>query len=264
MGIWGNRYLGKIYIWGNWTPREMSTGANRHQGKWTFGEKGYPKCLVSIFPKCLLMGIGANGHLGQMDIWGKRGTPSALCPFPPNVCKWTLGQMGTWGKCIFGGKRHPKCPEEVPQVSYAHVPQMFTSEQWGKWALGVNAHLGEGGTPCPKRLPQVPYGHFPQMYVNKHWGKWAPGVNAHLGERGTPSALCPFTPNVYKWALGQMDIWGKGHPKCPVPISSKFFKWAVEKMGLGDPSAHLPQCPFCPSAHLGDMGTGHLDYPFTQ
>ena len=64
--------------------------------------------------------------------------------------------------------------------------------------------------------------------------------------------------------LGQMDIWGKGHPKCPVPISPKFFKWAVEKMGLGDPSAHLSQCPSCPSAHLGDMGTGHLDYSFTQ
>ena len=102
------------------------------------------------------------------------------------------------------------------------------------------------------------------MCVNGYWGKWALGVNAHLGERGTPSALCLFIPNVYKWALGQMDIWGKGHPKCPVPISPKFCKWAVEKIGFGDPSAHLPQCPFCPSAHLGDMGTGHLDYPFTQ
>ena len=188
MDIWGNECLGKIYIWGNWAPVEMGTGANKHQGtdaNMTYGEKEYPKCPVSIFPKCLRMGTGANGHLKQMDIWGKGTT-------------------------------------------------------------------------------QVPYVHFPQMYANGHWGKWALGVNANLGERGTPSALCPFIPNFYKWALGQMDAWGKGHPKYPVPISPKFFKRAVEKMDLGDPSAHLPQCPFCPSAHLGDMGTGHLDYPFTQ
>ena len=95
------------------------------------------------------------------------------------------------------------------------------------------------------------------MFTNGYWGKWALEANVHLGERGTPRALCPFIPNVYKWALGQMNIWEKRHSKCPVPISPKFFKWAVEKMGLGDPSAHLPHCPFCPSAHLGD-------YPFTQ
>ena len=98
MGICGNGYLGKIYIWGNWAPGEMGAGANRHLGKWTFGEKGYPKC--------------SNG------------------------------------------------------------------------------------------VPQVPGVHFPQMFTNGHWGKWALGANGHLGKRSTPSALCPFSPNACKWALG--------------------------------------------------------------
>ena len=33
--------------------------------------KGYPKGLTSIFHKLLQMDMGANGHLGQMDFWGK-------------------------------------------------------------------------------------------------------------------------------------------------------------------------------------------------
>ena len=65
MGIKGNVYLGKIYIWKNWTLGEMGTGANRHQGKWTFGEKGCPKYPVPIFPKYLQMGTGVNGRLGE-------------------------------------------------------------------------------------------------------------------------------------------------------------------------------------------------------
>ena len=142
------------------------------------------------------IGTKANGHLG------KRGIPSALCSFPPKVCKWALRQMGTWGKCTFGGKVQPKYPKEVPQVSYAHFSQMFTSGHRGKWALGVNAHLEKRGIPCPKEVPQVPYAHLPQMFTNGHWGKWALGENVHLGQRGTPRAL-------------------KGYPKCPMPIYPK-------------------------------------------
>ena len=101
IGTWGNEYLGQMGIWGN----IYIFGGIGHRGKWA---------LVQI-------GTKANGHLG------KRGTPSALCLFPPNVCKWALGQMGTWGKCAFGRKVYSKCPKEVPQVPYAHFPQMFTS-----------------------------------------------------------------------------------------------------------------------------------------
>ena len=105
MGIWGNGYLGKIHIWGNWAPGKMSTGANRYQGKWRFGEKGYPKCP---FPRMFKNGHWGKWTLGANGLFGKRSrpTPSALCPFPLNVCKWALGHLGTWGK----GVAYPKCP----------------------------------------------------------------------------------------------------------------------------------------------------------
>ena len=157
MCIWGNGYLGKIYIWGKWA-------------------------LVQI-------GTKANGHSG------KRGTPSARCPFSPNVCKWALGKMDTWGKWTFGGKGHPKCPKEVPQVPYAHFPQMFTSGHWGKWALGENVHLGERGTPrALKGYPKCP------MPISLKYLQMGTGANGHWGK-------CTFG--------------GKWYPKCPMPIYPK-------------------------------------------
>ena len=208
IGTWGNEYLGQMGIWGKyivggighrgkWALMQIGTKANEHLGKrgTPSALTGNPKCPVSIFPKCLQMGSGANGHLGQMDIWGK----------------------------------------EAPQVPYVHFPKMYANEYMGKWALGVNAHLGEKDTPSAlKRFPKCPMpiflkclqmgtganGHLGQMYI---WGKGVP-----------PSALCPFSSNVYKWALGQMGTWGKctfggkGYPtclkecpKCPMPISPK-------------------------------------------
>ena len=106
MDIWGNGYLGKIYIRGN-----------RHRGKWV---------LVQI-------GTKVNGHLGKRSIPNAlKGYPSALCSFSPNVCKWALGQMGFWGKLTFGGK-------EYPQVLYAHLPQIYANGRFGQidiWGKG--------------------------------------------------------------------------------------------------------------------------------
>ena len=79
MDIWGNGYLGKIYIRGirhreKWALVQIGTKANGHLGKSGIPNalKRYSKYPLPIFPKCLQMGAGANGHLGKMDIWGKR------------------------------------------------------------------------------------------------------------------------------------------------------------------------------------------------
>ena len=143
IGTWKNEYLGKwlleenIYL-GELDTWEMGSGANEFQGKWTFGERVPPSALM------------------------------LLCPFPSNVCKWAVGQMGSeanghWGKMNIWGKGYPK---------------------------------------CPKGVSQVPWDHYPKMFTNGHQGKWALGANGHLGERRTPSALCPFSLNVYEWAVG--------------------------------------------------------------
>ena len=143
---------------------------------------------MPIFPKCLQMGTGANEHLGEGD---------ALCPFPPNVYKWALGQIDIWVK-------------EVPQVSCAHFPQVFSNEQWRKWALSANGHFG----------------------------KFSPSV---------PLPQCPFCPSVFLGEMGTGHLWYPFRPLA-VPISHK--------------------CPFAPNAYLtfplligenlGEMGTGHL------
>ena len=91
----------------------MGTGAYRHLGKYTFGGKGYPKCPVPIFSKCLQIGTGENGHLGHMNIWGK-GVPKCPLPIFPKCL-----QMGTGGKWAFGEKGHPKYP--VPIFPNAHM-----------------------------------------------------------------------------------------------------------------------------------------------
>ena len=54
--------------WGKWV-----LGANKHLGEKITPSalKRYPKCPGPISPKCSPMGTEANGHLGQMDIWGK-------------------------------------------------------------------------------------------------------------------------------------------------------------------------------------------------
>ena len=101
IGTWENEYLGiwvcgEMGIWGKYI-----FGGIGHRGKWA---------LVQIGPK-------ANGHLG------KRGTLSARCSFSPNVYKWALGQMGTWGKWTFGKKGYPKCPMSI--CPGAHLPQIL-------------------------------------------------------------------------------------------------------------------------------------------
>ena len=91
---------------------------NGHWCKWTFRERGTLSALIFLCPfplKCLQMGSGANGHLEKMDIWGK-GYPI-------------------------------KCPKEAYLMPWAHYPKMFTNGHQGKWALGVNGHLGERGPP---------------------------------------------------------------------------------------------------------------------
>ena len=89
MGSGANGHLRKMDIWGKGVPQVPYRGIssalslltqNVHKrvprqmgiwGKWTFGGKGYPKCLVPFSPKCLQMGTEVNRHLGQMYIWGK-------------------------------------------------------------------------------------------------------------------------------------------------------------------------------------------------
>ena len=121
-------------------------------------------------------------------------------------------------------------------------------------STGTNGHLGQIGS-RGKGVPQVPYAHFPQIITNGHWGKWALKANGHLGERSTQSALCLFSPNVYQWALGQMSTlekWTfrrKRYPMCPVPISPKCMQMARGANAhfgeRGTPSAlkRYPQVP---------------------
>ena len=95
--------------------------------KCTFGGKGYPKQMF-ICPKYLQMGTGANGHLGE-------GLPQVSCAhFPQMFTNGHLRQMDIWGKGI--GLTH---------VPYAHFPkcmQMGTGANghWGQmesWGKGV-------------------------------------------------------------------------------------------------------------------------------
>ena len=134
---------------------------NGRWDKWKRGANGYPSALKGYLPSALIF----------------------RCPFPPNVCKWAVGQMGTWKKWTFGGKKCPKCLKRVSQVPYAHTPKC------SKMGTGANG------------------------------------------------------------LLGQMDIRGRSTPSILYP-SPSFFKWA-----FGASCAHLPQCPFCPSVHLGKMST---------
>ena len=122
------------------------------------------------------------------------------------------------------GKGHLKSSKKVPQVRYVHFPQMFTSGHWGKWALWVNAHLGERGTPCPKGVPPSALCPFTSNVYKWALGKMGTWGKCTFGRKGYPmpqSALCLFTSNVYEWALGQMSFWakcafgGKGYPTCP-------------------------------------------------
>ena len=99
-----------------------------------------------------------NGGLEQIGTWENE-----------YLGIWVCGEMGIWGKYIFGGIGH--------RGKWALV-------QIGKWQMDI---WGKG-------VPQVPGVHFPQMFTNGHWGKWALGANGHLGKRGTPSALCPSVP----------------------------------------------------------------------
>ena len=146
-------------------------------------------------------------------------------------------QMGTRGKCTFGGKGYPTCPEGIPPSALCPFTlnvYKWALEQMGTW---VKCTFGERGTSrALKGYPQVPYAHFPQMYVNGHWGKWALGVNAHLGERGTPSALCPFISNVGHW--GHL---GKRAPQVSCTHFPQFFQ-----MGSGENGPWGPKCPFAP------------------
>ena len=97
------------------------------------------------------------------------------------------------------------------------------------------------------------------------------GANAHLGERGTPSALCLFSPNVCKSALGKCALGENGHlgerstpralkgtPKCPMPICSDahlqtFWKmdtghlgYSFRSLGVAYPFPQMPIFPKCP------------------
>ena len=80
----------------------MGTGANRHQGKWTFGEKGYPKCPNGLpqVPGVHFPQMFTNGH------WGK----------------WALR-----ANVHLGERDNPRALKRYPQVPYAHLPQMFTN-----------------------------------------------------------------------------------------------------------------------------------------
>ena len=134
--------MGKIYIWGighrgKWALVLIGTNTNGHLGERDTPSAltGYPKCPVSIFPKCLQMGTRANGHLGQINILGKG----------------------------------------VSQVPYAHFPRIYANGHWGKWALEVNAHLGERDTPSAlKRFPKCPMPIFLKCL------QVGTGANGHL------------------------------------------------------------------------------------
>ena len=130
------------------------------------------------------------------------------CPFPPNVCKYAVGQMGTWKKWTFGGKEYPKCFKGVSQVPYVHYPELFKNGHWSKWALGANGHLGKEYPKCPVPIPQ-----FFQI------GIWGP--SAHL-------PLCPFCPSVHLGKMSTIKVFLS--PKGPL-----FPK---------TPSANFSLCPF--------------------
>ena len=176
MGMWGNGYLGKIYIWWNWAPGEMGIGANRPQGKWTFGEKEYPKCPVFIFPKCLQMGTGANGHLGQMDIWEK-GVPQV-----PYV---------HLSRCSFASNSH------LPQVPNCLGPKCLGSNCAGLKCAGPN-YLGPfvlvpiclwskcTSPNCPKPICLVPI--YPGARLS-----WCPSVRVSNVQKS------PATPHTSIW-----------------------------------------------------------------
>ena len=73
--------------------------------------------------------------------------------------------------------------------------------------------------------------HVELMHI---WGNRYP-----MCPKGVPSsALSPFTPNVYKWALEQMDILGKGAPQVSCTHYPQIFS----------------QVPIFPSAHLKIFG----------
>ena len=84
------------------------------------------------------MGNGENGHLGQMDIWGK-GVPKVPYFFVPIFPQFFA--KGQWEKWMLGKKDIWR--KGVPQVACAHFPQIFANGQWVKWAFGENKHLGE-------------------------------------------------------------------------------------------------------------------------
>ena len=110
------------------------------------------------------MGTRTNEHLGE------KGTPRALGSFPQNVYKWAPRQMGTWEKMYF------KCPNRVPQVPYAHFPQMLTNGQWSKWTLRANGHLEKKGTPSSlKEYPKCPGPISPKC------SQMGNEANGHLG-----------------------------------------------------------------------------------
>ena len=130
-------------------------------GKWTFGGNGYPSALKEYIPSALIF----------------------QCPFPPNVCKWALGQMGTWKKWTFAGKEYPKCLKGYPKCLMPITPKCL------KMGSEANGHLGQmdiRGRSIPSVLypspiffsnrqlgPQVliyPTAHFTLMSI---WEKWA-------------------------------------------------------------------------------------------
>ena len=164
------------WVQDKWVPDFWALGANRHRGKWEFGEmmgtmanghleirKNWSKRALGVNGHLGQMGtgayghqangeraleangphskwgLGANGHLGKWT-FGRKGeaTPSSLKGYPkcpvsisPNVCIWALWQMDTW---TFGGKGYLKCPNRVPQVPCAYFPQIC---QWTVGQMGI-------------------------------------------------------------------------------------------------------------------------------
>ena len=212
---------------------EMGTDTNGHQGKWTFEEKGNPKCPntpVPISSQVFLNGQRVKWALEKMNIWGKE---YSKCPMPVSLkclqmgtrAYGHLGPIDFWEK----GVGNLKC--------LVSISPKCLQGTLGRWALGANKHLGI----CPK----CPFAPLPICKSLGEMGTgrlWYPvrALKVPLSDK-CPSAHLPWCPYANIW---EMDTGHLGYP--------------FRKFGVAYPfrlNINFPKCPFAPvlispGAHL--------------
>ena len=127
---------------------------------------------MPISTKCLQMGAGVNGDLGQMDIWGKwvpkcpkrvyYKCPNIPVPISPKCLQMGSGANGHVEKMDIWRKGAPQVPKRgipsalCPLPRNVYIWALGQMGTWGKWTLG------EG-------VPQVSCTH-PPVFSNRHLG----------------------------------------------------------------------------------------------